>query len=228
MTKHSSNRLFYVSVSVLALLCASSKYVSAATEKPETPFVHVHKEFDVFEGVVGREMTFEVEIHNMGGETAFNVEFFDDSLANEDGKSLKIKSGGTKNSFDKIDAGDYVSFKQVIIPLVSGPLLMPSSIVTYSETKGGKKISVVGSVDGFQVLTAAESHVQSALKIGKFVSLGFCKTLNDWIRFAAVFSVFVGILVSKRTFSTVKKAKDARQRKLAQRALGVEDIMKEN
>ena len=35
-------------------------------ERPKTAYVHVHKDFDVFEGTVGKEMTFNVEIHNMG------------------------------------------------------------------------------------------------------------------------------------------------------------------
>lgn len=218
-------------VVVLALVSLFS-IVSVSGEGPEKPkgaFVHVHKEFDVFEGVVGKDMVFEIEIHNMGSEPAFNVEFFDDSLESEDGKSIKVKEGGVKNRFDKIDAGDYVTFKQVIVPLVAGPVLIPSSVVTYSEDKqGGRKISVVGSADGFQVLTSAQAHVKEALKYGRIVSLGFCKTMDDWIRFAVVAAVVTALVGTHKTFSTVKKAKDTRKRTLARRALGVEDVMKES
>ena len=72
------------------MLSAVSLVTAEGVEKPTGAFVHVHKEFDVFEGVVGKEMTFEIEIHNMGSEPAYNVEFFDDSLESEDGKSIKV------------------------------------------------------------------------------------------------------------------------------------------
>ena len=35
-------------------------------ERVQGAFVHVHKDFEVFEGQVGKEMVFSVEIHNMG------------------------------------------------------------------------------------------------------------------------------------------------------------------
>jgi len=212
----------------MCLACAVGVASAISIEKPKGAFVHVHKDFDVFEGTVGKAMTFNVEIHNMGDGDAYNVDFFDDAIASENGKAFKLKEGSFKNHFDKIDAGDYVTFKQVIVPLAAGPMLMPSSIVTYSTDKsGGKKISVVGSVDGFNVMTGAQANTKSLLKIGKVVSFGFCKSLNDWIRFAVIVGVVGAFTISKSAVTKAKKVSDARRRKLARRALGVEDIMKD-
>jgi len=197
-------------------------------ERPKTAYVHVHKDFDVFEGTVGKEMTFNVEIHNMGEADAFDVDFFDDAIEAEDGKAFKMKEGSFKNHFEKIEAGDYVTFKQVIVPLAAGPMLMPSSIVTYTEEKSSsKKISVVGSVDGFNVMTATQANTKTLLSVGKYLSFGFCKTLGDWIRLALMVGIVGLVTVGKSTFTKAKKMKDARRRKLARRALGVEDIMKD-
>ena len=101
----------------------------------------------------------ESESENENETDCFRLCHFTDVLTqrcNDDDKQPQVKEGGVQNRFDKIDAGDYVTFKQVIVPLVAGPVLIPSSVVTYSEDKqGGKKISVVGSADGFQVLTVS-------------------------------------------------------------------------
>merc|ERR1711977_663843 len=170
-------------------------------------------DFDVFEGTVGKEMTFNVEIHNMGEADAFDVDFFDDAIEAEDGKAFKMKEG---------------TFKKVIVPLAAGPMLMPSSIVTYTEEKSSsKKISVVGSVDGFNVMTATQANTKTLLSVGKYLSFGFCKTLGDWIRLALMVGIVGLVTVGKSTFTKAKKMKDARRRKLARRALGVEDIMKD-
>ena len=49
--------------------CAGVMVSMAAADSQERvqgAFVHVHKDFEVFEGQVGKEMVFSVEIHNMG------------------------------------------------------------------------------------------------------------------------------------------------------------------
>ncbi|QDZ26071.1 hypothetical protein HOP50_20g86220 [Chloropicon primus] len=214
-----------VLVAVVAAVCLAGCVTADAQEKVKGAFVHVHKDFDVFEGTVGKDMEFTVEIHNMGDGDAYNVDFFDDAIEKEDGKSFKLKEGSFKNHFDKIEAGDYVTFKQVIVPLAAGPLLLPSSVVTYTEDKsGGKKTSVIGSVDGFNVMTSTQANTKNLLAFGKYASFGFCKTLGDWVRFAA-FAVVIGtIVVGKSAFSKTKKLNEARKRKAARKALGVDDI----
>mmetsp|Transcript_5175 Transcript_5175/g.9251 ORF Transcript_5175/g.9251 Transcript_5175/m.9251 type:complete len:237 (+) Transcript_5175:148-858(+) len=232
-TRQSSSRTLSASLLLCSVVAAFTLGGLPAVrgdsqKKVEGPFVQVHKDFDVYEGTVGKEMIFNVEIHNMGTGDAFNVDFTDDAISSENGKSFTLKDGSFKNHFDKIEAGDYVSFKQVLIPLAPGPMLIPSSIVTYTAAKnGGKKTSVVGSVDGFQVMTTTQSHVRTLLKMGKYATFGFCKTLNDWIRFAVFAAIAAAFILSKSTFSKVKKVQDARKRTLARRALGVEDIMKD-
>mmetsp|Transcript_29969 Transcript_29969/g.63894 ORF Transcript_29969/g.63894 Transcript_29969/m.63894 type:complete len:231 (-) Transcript_29969:205-897(-) len=222
----------WIVVAIAALVIVSSVRAEEEAEdsrKPiEGPFVHVHKEFDVNELTVGQPMEFSVEIHNLGNADAYNVDFFDDAVAAEEGKSLQLKRGSVKNHFDKIESGDYVTFKQVIVPLVSGPMLIPSAVVTYTDEKtGGKKQSVVGAVDGFNVMTGFQKTTKDLLKIGKFATFGFCKTVADWVRFGIFFAAIAGIILSKTTFTKAKSLKDARSRTLARRALGVEDIMKD-
>ena len=156
---------------------------------------------------------------------AYNVDFFDDAIQGENGKAFKLKEGSFKNHFDKIEAGDYVTFKQVIVPLVPGPLLIPSSVVTYTEEKsGGKKISVVGSVDGFNVLTTAQANTKTLLNVGRYASFGFCKTLADWLRLAAIVGGIAAITLTKSTFTKAKAMGESRRRKQAMKALGVEDL----
>ena len=160
---------------------------------------------------------------------AYNVDFFDDAIQGENGKAFKLKEGSFKNHFDKIEAGDYVTFKQVIVPLVPGPLLIPSSVVTYTEEKSGgwegpKKISVVGSVDGFNVLTTAQANTKTLLNVGRYASFGFCKTLADWLRLAAIVGGIAAITLTKSTFTKAKAMGESRRRKQAMKALGVEDL----
>ncbi len=164
------NRRSWLAVAVAALAIVASVRAEEEqedTRKPiEGPFVHVHKEFDVYEGTVGQPMEFTVEIHNLGNADAYNVDFFDDAVAAEEGKSLQLKRGAFKNHFDKIESGDYVTFKQVVVPMAAGPMLIPSAIVTYTDEKtGGNKRSVVGAVDGFNVMTNLQKTTKDLLKI---------------------------------------------------------------
>ena len=113
----------------------------------------------------------------------------------------------------------------MIVPLVPGPLLIPSSVVTYTEEKsGGKKISVVGSVDGFNVLTTAQANTKTLLNVGRYASFGFCKTLADWLRLAAIVGGIAAITLTKSTFTKAKAMGESRRRKQAMKALGVEDL----
>ena len=87
-----------------------------------------------------------------------------------------------------------------------------------------EEISVVGSVDGFNVLTTAQANTKTLLNVGRYASFGFCKTLADWLRLAAIVGGIAAITLTKSTFTKAKAMGESRRRKQAMKALGVEDL----
>ena len=70
-TRQSSSRTLSASLLLCSVVAAFTLGGLPAVrgdsqKKVEGPFVQVHKDFDVYEGTVGKEMIFNVEIHNMG------------------------------------------------------------------------------------------------------------------------------------------------------------------
>ena len=110
-----------------------------------------------------------------------------------------------------------------------GAATLPKTITTYKESEGASdRVKVTSPSDEFSVLSKAQATTASILGVGKYVSLGFCKTTLDWIRLAVFVAVVTGTIALRKSFVTISEVQDARRRKRARKALGVEEIMKDS
>ena len=194
-------------------------------------FLLVHKDFEATDLTVGMNLTVSVEIHNGGSGPAYEVEFVDawERIVDFGGNPLKLVEGPTKQTYKRIAAGDFASFRQVFQAVNYGAATLPKTITTYKESEGASdRVKVTSPSDEFSVLSKAQATTASILGVGKYVSLGFCKTTLDWIRLAVFVAVVTGTIALRKSFVTISEVQDARRRKRARKALGVEEIMKDS
>lgn len=197
-------------------------------EKLPNGFLIVHKVYSEDQYSVGSRVAVTVEIHNAGQEAAYDITFTDDQIDSTN-DIAKLVKGNKKETFNKIEAGDYVSFTQEYETLQAGLWAVPRSTVTYAETeKASTKVVVTSPADAVLIATQREVFMANVWKYGRYVSFGFCKTPGDWVRVGVLAVLVVGLFGGRTTLSKVKSAQDARRRTLARRALGVEELMKES
>jgi hypothetical protein len=64
---------------------------------------------------------------------------------------------------------------------VTGQFSAGPSLITYQATDSSEQTSgVSNALPRIPILSAADKHIVTALKIGTYASLGFCKTAADW------------------------------------------------
>lgn len=78
---------------------------------------------------------------------------------------------------------------------MTGQFSAGPSLITYQATDASEQTSGVSNAPPrIPILSTTDKHMVTALKVGTYLSLGFCKTASDWTR-GAIITAVLGLLV---------------------------------
>ena len=125
--------------------------------------------------------------------------------------------GATRATFGEVAPGARETLEFVVTPRSSGVFSAGPSLVTYRPAgSGSAEISgTSNALPRIPILSQLEEHLALALKVGAVVSLGFCKTAEDWSRGAAVFGGVAALLFLNQCLLTGRRAVRANRRRKA-------------
>ena len=128
--------------------------------------------------------------------------------------------GATRATFGEVAPGARETLEFVVTPRSSGVFSAGPSLVTYETqtASGSSGMSISGTSNALPripILSQLEEHLALALKVGAVVSLGFCKTAEDWSRGAAIFGGVAALLFLNQCLLTGRRAVRANRRRKA-------------
>ena len=125
--------------------------------------------------------------------------------------------GATRATFGAVAPGARETLRFAVVPRSSGVFSAGPSLVTYRPAGvGSAEISgTSNSLPRIPILSQLEEHFALALKVGAVVSLGFCKTAEDWSRGAAIFGGVAALLFLNQCLLTGRRAVRANRRRKA-------------
>mmetsp|Transcript_11652 Transcript_11652/g.15842 ORF Transcript_11652/g.15842 Transcript_11652/m.15842 type:complete len:228 (-) Transcript_11652:102-785(-) len=156
--------------------------------------------------VASENLTIMVEIFNLGDSAAFGVKLRDDSIVLA-GDTFEFVEGTADASWEKIGAGANITHKYVVKAMSTGVLQLGSASITYRPTSDSSDTKTVLSTSPVPtpLLSVFEKYFDASLIVGKYVSLGFCKTKSDWKVFGFL-TVFIAFLFSSNSAAHKYKA----------------------
>jgi hypothetical protein len=141
--------------------------------------------------VQGRNITVDLELHNVGNGTATEVTLH---KAGWDTAAFELASGEFTGSWDEIKPKTGVTLQYVMVAKQSGPHQMPLLKVTYNPEPDSKLQVANGPRTPFYVLSTAQLWQRRALQAGSYASLGQIQTPAGWLKVGVFGGATVGII----------------------------------
>jgi hypothetical protein len=127
--------------------------------------------------------------------------------------------GTTRASFAVLAPGASETLRFVVVPKSTGFFSSGPALATYfSGGAGANEAEISGTSNALPrlpILSRLEERATVALKVGAYVSFGFCKTARDWSRGATAFAVVAGAAVLNQCLLAAKRAVLANRRRKA-------------
>ena len=165
--------------------------------------------------IEGQNLTVTVSLTNAGDLEARKVKARDDGFSSADFELVTGKES-LSASFASIASGETVEYSFVVVPKKSGSFVGGAASVSYQGTSGRETThgtsNVVGAV---AVYTKTQKNIFTALKIGRYLTLGACKTMEDWVKYGTLVGGVAGVLALNWFALKVKKGVAAARRKMA-------------
>mmetsp|Transcript_40791 Transcript_40791/g.100773 ORF Transcript_40791/g.100773 Transcript_40791/m.100773 type:complete len:229 (-) Transcript_40791:108-794(-) len=182
--------------SALLFLAAAALLVCGAVAEdpagaPTSSVAHliVHKSVVETQLVIGQNMTIKIEVFNAGSSIARAVEVTDPGF---DSGNFEVSGGAsTTASFASLAPGATKVLSFVVVPKVTGQFSAGPCKVTYLASSASTETTsgVSNALPKIAILSIADKHVDTALTVGAYLSLGFCRTMDDWKRGAMIAGV---------------------------------------
>ena len=165
--------------------------------------------------IEGQNLTVTVSLTNAGDLEARRVKARDDGFSSADFELVTGKES-LSASFASIASGETVEYSFVVVPKKSGSFVGGAASVSYQGTSGRETThgtsNVVGAV---AVYTKTQKNIFTALEIGRYLTLGACKTMEDWVKYGTLVGGVAGVLALNWFALKVKKGVAAARRKMA-------------
>eukprot|EP01023_Acetabularia_acetabulum_P028355 TRINITY_DN2680_c0_g1_i2.p2 TRINITY_DN2680_c0_g1~~TRINITY_DN2680_c0_g1_i2.p2 ORF type:complete len:263 (+),score=28.71 TRINITY_DN2680_c0_g1_i2:110-790(+) len=195
----------------------ADEYDDEYEEIPEedTAFLIVHKYVKEESIVVGRNLTFVLNIYNAGSASAKQVQVMD-YLAQEE--NFTLIDGELEFTVASISPQKKYEHQYVVIPSLGGYMFQaPTASVRYQanpdEPSAAHKTSFSTPVK-FVVMTPTQRFQQYLLQVGSYLTFGHFRTLEEWKRLAMILGVAVGVPGLFFGYNwLVEKNKDARRQR---------------
>ena len=166
--------------------------------------------------VEGSNDTVAVTLTNAGETEARKVKARDDGFANEDDFELITGKESLSATYATIAPGESVEYSFVVVPKKSGSFPGGAVSVSYLGTSGRETTHGSSNVLGATpVYTTMQKNIFAALKVGKYLTLGACRTIEDWVKYGTIIGSVCGALLLNWVALKVKKGVAAARRKMA-------------
>ena len=166
--------------------------------------------------VEGSNVTVAVTLTNAGETEARKVKARDDGFANEDDFELITGKESLSATYATIAPGESVEYSFVVVPKKSGTFPGGAASVSYLGTSGRETTHGSSNVLGATpVYTTMQKNIFAALKVGKYLTLGACRTIEDWVKYGTIIGSVCGALLLNWVALKVKKGVAAARRKMA-------------
>ena len=166
--------------------------------------------------VEGSNVTVAVTLTNAGETEARKVKARDDGFANEDDFELITGKESLSATYATIAPGESVEYSFVVVPKKSGSFPGGAVSVSYLGTSGRETTHGSSNVLGATpVYTTMQKNIFAALKVGKYLTLGACRTIADWVKYGTIIGSVCGALLLNWVALKVKKGVAAARRKMA-------------
>ena len=166
--------------------------------------------------VEGSNVTVAVTLTNAGETEARKVKARDDGFANEDDFELITGKESLSATYATIAPGESVEYSFVVVPKKSGSFPGGAVSVSYLGTSGRETTHGSSNVLGeTPVYTTMQKNIFAALKVGKYLTLGACRTIEDWVKYGTIIGSVCGALLLNWVALKVKKGVAAARRKMA-------------
>lgn len=227
-TRRSSARLSYArafaAVAIAALAIGSARAESDDVDASSPAHVLAHKSVVNDLCVQGQNMTIKIAVHNVGGTAARKVKVVDRGFENDPNFVLITGSASLVGNFETLEPGASDSYSFVVVPKTSGSFYGGSATVQYLGKSGWEVTHGISNVvDAIPVYTKTQKNVFTALTIGKFVTLGACKTMDDWLKYGTIIGTVVGVLALNWVALKVKKSVAELRRRYAVASLSKQE-----
>ena len=202
-------------VAALALATAGNARADDSSDVAKPAHVLVHKRVVEPLSVQGENMTISITLVNAGETEARKVKVSDKGFPETDFELITGKDS-LSATYATLEAGASEEYSFVVVPKTSGTFNGGAASVSYLASSGREVTHGASNVvSGVPIYTALQKKVFTALKIGRWLTLGVCKTMEDWIKYATIFGSIGGILLLNWFALKVKKGVAAARRKLA-------------
>jgi len=166
--------------------------------------------------VEGSNVTVAVTLTNAGETEARKVKARDDGFANEDDFELITGKESLSATYATIAPGESVEYSFVVVQKKSGSFPGGAVSVSYLGTSGRETTHGSSNVLGATpVYTTMQKNIFAALKVGKYLTLGACRTIEDWVKYGTIIGSVCGALLLNWVALKVKKGVAAARRKMA-------------
>ena len=166
--------------------------------------------------VEGSNVTVAITLTNAGETEARKVKARDDGFANEDDFELITGKESLSATYATIAPGESVEYSFVVVPKKSGTFPGGAASVSYLGTSGRETTHGSSNVLGATpVYTTMQKNIFAALKVGKYLTLGACRTIEDWVKYGTIIGSVCGALLLNWVALKVKKGVAAARRKMA-------------
>jgi translocon-associated protein subunit beta len=188
-----------------------------ASDAPAGPArVLVHKRILEDLVVEGANVTVSIALTNAGQTEARKVKARDDGFANGEDFELITGKESLSATYATIAPGERVEYSFVVVPKKSGSFLGGAASVSYLGTSGRETTHGASNFVGeMPVYTMTQKNIFTALKVGKYLTLGACKTMEDWVKYGMIIGSVCGALLLNWVALKVKRGVAAARRKMA-------------
>ena len=212
-----------VATLALAIAGGARAHTDDDVEAPKNAHVLAHKSIIDALCVQGHNMTIQISLHNAGDTAARKVKVVDKGFDSENFDLITGSESLTAN-FETLEPGATESYSFVVVPKMSGSFYGGAASVQYLGSSG-REVTYGASnvVNAIPVYTTTQKNIFSALKVGKYLTLGACKTMEDWLKYGTIIGTVVGVLALNWVALKVKKGVAAMRRRYAVAALSKQD-----
>lgn len=206
-------------IGILALAGARAESDAEPLAQPAAARILAHKTLSPSLAVEGANLTVTIALTNAGESEARKVRARDDGFAS-DAFELATGKESLSATYASVMPGETVKYSFTVVPKTSGSFKAGAASVSYQGTNGRETTHGTSNVVGdVLVYTKTQRNIFTALEVGKYLTLGACKTMEDWMRYGTLFGSVAGVLSLNWFALKVKKGVAAARRRMAVAAL---------
>lgn len=131
-------------------------------------------------------------------------------------EAFEFVEGQPAATVESIEAGESFQHTFVLRPKSPGELSAPAATVSYTPFPNAEVQSGISTtIQGLTVFSPLENRVAQAVAVGRYLSLGYCQTVGDWMRVGFAVAAILVAIFGNSAFGSIQAANARRKREAA-------------